>query len=145
MLLVRSSHPHLFPGESGLLVMSTEKEFSETPVGEWVAFIYVELNPLVFEVPLFLSCQGRNPAVSLAELRIKPQPSFYFMLELNPVQHQATLACVPTCSPSVHWVKGQHGPWLRSFWKHRRMQGSRSKPDKQESQEREREFLHLGM
>lgn len=84
-------------GADGFLMISREKEFSETWAGEGVIFICVELNSQVPKVP-FPSAQSREKwswGFSRARGEASVQ-SFLPMLKVSLVPHQAS------CSPSVH-------------------------------------------
>lgn len=66
-----------------------------------MAFIFVILKPRVSKVSFLPSRQGKSPAVSSAELGIKPLPRISAPYLHSPVEHRARLTCAPAV---VHCV-----------------------------------------
>lgn len=101
-----------FAGRSGLLRISQENEFSETSMGRSgnvESFYFCGIN-WVFNFPFpFLGLKRKYICVfSRAWIKASVQ-NFQSILEQCPGQHQASLVCIPCCSPSVHWVWDLYG------------------------------------
>lgn len=124
MLLVGSSLScHLSLVEVGLLWCHEKRSFLRPAwENEWYLFVWNQ-TPEFPRSPLPPGHHGRSPAVSSTVLMVLPQ--IFIPYVYSPVQHWASLVCVPAAVHCVWDHMASRATWL---WReHRWMQGSRSK------------------